>query len=360
MQNLVTHILIFVFSGCAGPPAQFASKTHQIRDSIELTISALPDNNRSDLTIQYLGVGGFLFEINNERLLTAPFYSNPSLLKNIPFRSIESNPHSIEARFPKKLKTNNNAVKAILVGHSHYDHLMDVPYLIEHYMKEAKVYGSTTMTAILNNFGIACGDEKNGSAISVNDKAESKDWIDIPDSQIKILPIRSSHAPHFLGMTFQKGHYKCGDKFDLHSAWDWKMGNVYAYLIDFQDDQNNTLFRVYYQDSASNPDGPDSGLVPHQLIENRPVDIAILVLAGSSNVKNYPQSRVKNTKAELFIVGHWEDFFGNFSNEPVVARRSDEISFIADLEKAIHAEQNPNGISHWVLPLPSETIIINR
>jgi hypothetical protein len=360
VKYFVTLVLILNFSGCSGSSSQFASKTHRIKDSNEVTISALPNNDQAELTIQYLGVGGFLFEINNERLLTAPFFSNPYFSKNIPFNNIKSNPKYIEARFPGKLKSNENGVKAVLVGHSHYDHLMDVPYLMENYLEDAKVYGSTTMTAILNNFGIDCGSRGIASAISVNEKAENKEWIDIPDSQIRILPIRSSHAPHFFGMTFQKGHYKCGEQFDLRSAWDWKMGNVYAYLIDFQDDKGNTLFRIYYQDSASNPDGPNSGLVPQQLIEDRSVDITILVLASSGNVKNYPQSRVANTEAELYIVGHWEDFFGSYDREPIVARGSDENRFIADLEKTIHLEQKPGEISHWVLPLPLETITVNR
>jgi ribonuclease BN (tRNA processing enzyme) len=364
MRFLSNCILLFTLCGCAGGPSQYANKTHKINNGLDVTISTLPDNKQAELKIQYLGVGGFAFEVNDERLLTAPFFSNPPLLKNIPFRAIESNSKLIEIGFPEELKASNDSVKGILVGHSHYDHLMDIPYLVKNYLKKTKIYGSATMTAILNERGIVCGVNDTAQAISVNKMAEDNVWIYIPNSNIRILPILSSHAPHFLGMTFQKGHYECGDEINLHSAWDWKMGNVYAYLIDFMDEHDTTLFRVYYQDSANQPDGPRSGLVPTNYIEDRKIDIAILTLAGSSKVRNYPASRVENTKAELFVVGHWEDFFGTHGKEPVIARGSNETKFVSDLEEAIHEEQNQSESQsenmQWVLPLPFETIAIKR
>ena len=41
------------------------------------------------------------------------------------------------------------AVHAILVGHSHYDHLMDVPLIARRYVPNATIYGSLTTKRIL-------------------------------------------------------------------------------------------------------------------------------------------------------------------------------------------------------------------
>ena len=40
-------------------------------------------------------------------------------------------------------------VEMVLVGHSHYDHLLDVPYVMQKYAMNAVVYGSKTMGHIM-------------------------------------------------------------------------------------------------------------------------------------------------------------------------------------------------------------------
>ena len=39
--------------------------------------------------------------------------------------------------------------QAILAGHSHYDHLMDLPYITSRYAPQATVYGNDTMVNLL-------------------------------------------------------------------------------------------------------------------------------------------------------------------------------------------------------------------
>lgn len=361
MKIILLLAITCILSGCLHAP-QFAGRVHLIEEDVNVKLASSSDYSAAEMTLQFLGVGGFAFEVNGEKIITAPFYTNIPFLKNIPFRSIQENKEVIDRRFPNHWKDSNNVdermVKAIVVGHSHYDHLLDVPHLMETHIQKAKAYGSTTMTAILNKSGIS-NVGPSARAFSVNQKADDKDYIDIPDSNIRIWPIKSSHAPHLFGHTFQKGHYKLDEQFTLRTAGDWAMGTVYAYVIDFMDDDGRVLFRVYYQDSAN---APTAGLIHENILnDKRKVDIAILTLAGSSNVASYPASRVKDTNAELFVVGHWEDFFGIYKkDEYVIARGSDERKFISNLEKAMHKQEQTGRTQQWLLPSPGTTIVIKR
>jgi len=75
------------------------------------------------LTIQYLGVGGWLFRMGETALLTAPFYSHPGTVE-VGFWRISMDTARVDSLLPPV-----DDVRAILVGHAHYDHLMDVPYI---------------------------------------------------------------------------------------------------------------------------------------------------------------------------------------------------------------------------------------
>jgi len=302
------------------------------------TVAIESDSSRpSKVTIHYLGVGGFAFEVAGKRLITAPFYSNPTIAEIFPGRKLDVDEGRIEPLFPKFLRdgagnTSEN-VKAILVGHSHYDHLLDVPYLMKNYLKEATVYGSLTTTAIVNKqLGKHCEDVQRARTVS------AYKYVNIKGLPVRILPIPSSHAPHAPGgITVMKGSYDCEEPFDIRTAWDWKMGKVFAYLIDFLDEQERVVFRAFYQDSAS-----DDGdvVIPTCVLKEKNVDVALLVMAGSSRVKNYPGSIVDQVKASLYLVGHWEDFFTKQVNPPLVAFGTSEEKFIAELGRELKPYQS--------------------
>jgi hypothetical protein len=92
-------------------------------------------------------------------------------------------------------------------------------------------------------------------------------------------------------------------------AFDWKEGQTLAYLINFLGAQEKILHRVYYQDATNQE---PLGLIPELITKDQKrVDIAIITPASFSQVNDYPESIIKNTQTRHFILGHWEDFFGN-------------------------------------------------
>jgi hypothetical protein len=65
-------------------------------------------------------------------------------------------------------------------------------------------------------------------------------------------------------------------------------------------------YRVYYQDAVT---WPPYGLAPRELVEERPVDVAILVPATYEQVEWHPEAVVENLRPRRILLGHWEDFF---------------------------------------------------
>jgi len=94
------------------------------------------------VTVEYLRAGGFAIVHAGEALLTAPIYSNPSFLRVGLGLSFGSDGERIPARPPL---LEGARVAGVLVGHAHYDHLMDVPSVLARWgLDAAPVYGSRT------------------------------------------------------------------------------------------------------------------------------------------------------------------------------------------------------------------------
>tara|TARA_R110001583_G_scaffold32464_12_gene110716 strand:- start:100 stop:1155 length:1056 start_codon:yes stop_codon:yes gene_type:complete len=294
----------------------------------------LPANS---LSIQYLGVGGQLFRFGEYAIMTAPSITNPHFLALGPFMPISADTDMIDHYLPDV-----SNVESILVGHAHYDHLMDVPYIMQTKAKQAHVYGSQTMV-----HSIASVVEKSRLHALNDSMAILKtpgQWHYNESKTIRFMALKSTHAPHFMGINIMTGTYeKDLDAVPWH-AFGWKEGQTLAYLIDFLGSQEEILHRVYYQDSASQE---PLGLTPYLVGKDKKrVDIAIITPASFNQVDNYPEGIMNDTQARHFILGHWEDFFANQENEQQrFVRAVSSEDFFERFEKTL-----PKG-SKWTMPL---------
>lgn len=286
------------------------------------------------LKIQYLGVGGHRIQYGDAVLLTGPSFTNPSFLLTGPFMPLSSNHKKIDKFMPE-----SSDAQIMLVGHAHYDHLLDVPYVMQKHAPNAHLYGSQTT---INSIVSAIPSER---MTAVNEFMGTSDkpgkWFYSTEGNIRIMALKSSHAPHFMGIKLMQGkHKKPLKKLPWHS-FGWKEGQTIAYLIDFLDTNQQPLYRIFYQDSAS---AEQQGIVP-TLGDNVAINVAIICPASFSQIKNYPESIVNNTQAKHYILGHWEDFFGNKPDgKQKFVRNTNAKKFIERLEKVL-----PEN-SHWTRP----------
>jgi hypothetical protein len=289
------------------------------------------------LSIQYLGVGGQLFRFGQHAIMTAPSITNPHFLLLGPFMPISADTDMIDRYLPDV-----SNVESILVGHAHYDHLMDVPYVMQEKAKNAHVYGSKTMV-----HSIAPAIDQSRRHALNDSMAELKvpgQWHYNESKTIRFMAIKSTHAPHFMGINIMTGSYEEDlDAVPWH-AFGWKEGQTLSYLIDFLGSQEEILHRVYYQDAASQE---PLGLIPELVAKDQKrVDIAIITPASFSQVDNYPESIMNDTQARHFILGHWEDFFDNQEQEEQKFVRSISASdFFERFESALPKNSN------WTMPL---------
>lgn len=308
--------------------------------SSKLQIPAYEDTSQPEaqvndsLSIQYLGVGGHIFSYNGTRIMTAPSFSNPHFMFAGPFFPMSVNEEKVDQFIPDVAD-----VEMILVGHAHYDHLLDVPYVMDRHARNAHVYGSDTMAntlaPVMKKERIHALNDKMGD---INGEGE---WVYSHSGNVRIMALKASHAPHVMGIKFMGGkHNQPLSDLPWH-GFGWKEGQTLAFIIDFLDDDKTVAHRIFYQDAASSE---PRGLVP-QMADGKDIDIAILCPAAFTQVDDYPESIVKNTQAQHFILGHWEDFFANnLAGEQRFIRLTNQHDFIERLESSMPQD------STWTLP----------
>jgi hypothetical protein len=256
-----------------------------------------------EVTVGYLRAGGFAIVHEGEALLTAPFYSNPGFLRVGLGLSIAPDDERIPARPPL---LEGARVAGVLVGHAHYDHLMDVPSVLARWRLDGtRVYGSGTAVNLLR----AAAPDLPAQRVDADagDRAARGTWVRPEGSRFRVMALRSEHAPHaWPGIKLFAGHVDAPPPSPPRSAYGWKEGQTYAFLIDvLADDGETPLLRIHYQDAASNP---ELGWPPRELLAERRVDLALFCAASFALVREHPQAILRELEPRYAMAAHWEDF----------------------------------------------------
>lgn len=293
------------------------------------------------VSIRYLGSAGLAIRSGGDSILTAPFFSNPGLLRVL-FLPIAPDP----GRLPDDVEGITRDARAILVGHSHYDHLMDVPLVAERMPGGGIVYASETAAHIL-----AGADLGGARVVAVNDAAGSPQrpgrWIQIPGTPMRFMAILSGHAPHFAGMRFYDGRYREDWKELPRFASQWKLGQPFTFVIDILDPAGSApRFRIFYQDAATDP--PEG--FPPPLDDGKEYDLAVLCVASFSQVEDHPGAIVRHIRPRAVLLVHWESFFRSHSKPVRRVPGTNVRRFIRRLEEAL-----PRGTPWW-MPDPGESL----
>lgn len=238
-------------------------------------------------------------------------------------------------------------VSSILVGHAHYDHLLDVPYVARRWAPDARVYGSPTMANIL------AGDRRLRSrawsiADSVGSVTAAGRWIYPPGGGMRFMPLRSSHAPNFRGYTFARGVLGTERRSLPRTARGWLEGEVYAYLIDLIAADSTPKLRIYYQDAAA--DSVYVTLPPLAGRDARRVDVAILCVGNYGDVPGNPDVLLGALRPRHVVLSHWEDFFRSPLDPLRVIPGTDTDRLATRLQEAVG--------DRWLTPTPLSRITI--
>jgi L-ascorbate metabolism protein UlaG (beta-lactamase superfamily) len=319
-----------------------------------------PDAAADHLLVRYLGSGGVYLEWNGAAILAAPFFSNHSVTQVL-LGEIDWDEEAI-ARGLEGMPMER--VAAILVGHGHYDHVVDLPPILLDHAPRARVVANHSSVNMLAAFE-ALADR----LVDLDDHGGG--WLDLTDAAgrdvpIRVLPLSSGHIDQVRGYHYAKGKVdQAWDSWEDKELNDMKEGKPFAFLIDFLSDDRQTIaYRIHYQDSVSVP--PD-GFVPPYVIDGREADIAVLCMPPYWLVEGYPEGILENTRARHAMVIHYEDFFRSQQDRVrfvamLTDRRADEfLQRVQDeMSRPSHSPAGPEpracGPSGeaWTMPLPGE------
>ncbi|MDR0212054.1 MAG: hypothetical protein LBJ33_23215 [Pseudomonas putida] len=307
MGKLFGSLLLMLLGFCT--PAQ----------ALDITRS----HNLSEPKIQYLGVGGWLLHWQGEGLLIAPSFSNPALFdrEGWPPLRVAANTQRIDKYMPKA-----DDVTVLLVGHGHYDHLLDVPWVMHKHTPKATLYGSHTVMHILKSMK-----DKDGGTVAL-DPARLVDvedsmaklpgdgqpptpgkWFESSAKHIRMMPIQNAHAGHIFGINLIQGTYDAPLDEPPSTIFGWRPGQPMAWLIDLMEGER-VVYRIHYQDSTAQPPNGLPPTLPSP--DDKAVDVEILCVASWEQVDDYPQRLLATTHPRMVVLGHWENFFGNDPANP--------------------------------------------
>lgn len=302
------------------------------------TFNTGPHNNRAELRIDALGTAAFAIRYKDKLLLTDPFVSNPPA-KQVMFKTIAADT-SIVDQYYNRLGIEDT--KIITVGHSHYDHLLDLPYLTSKLPANTTILGSSTTKNIL-----ACVDPVQ-SIVEVDKIMGTVNapgtWVYSADSSIRVMPFKSDHLPHFMGIELYHGDIEepltdCPEK-----AKKWKTGLTITYLVDFYDGKQ-IAWRVFINSSSSKD---DEGKFPASLLAEKDVDVTIGSVAMNSN--DYIESVANICKPDVVFLAHWENFFKP-KQQPYKGVSRTKVN-------KLYRELNENLEMPVILPEPGSTFLL--
>jgi hypothetical protein len=283
-----------------------------------------PTPARHELLVRYLRSGGVYFEWQGQAIMTAPFATN------YPLTDLEPSPHRFGPKNgPRFLPLQRIAydrraiervleglplerVGAILVGHSHYDHIGDLPPIAQR-APSARVYVNDSGVKIL-----AGEPALRGRVSSVEHACGFVSACASEPCSIRFASIVSEHAPNLeilgLDVAWGPGDVKRPFRTKLlgRRLSELRAGRTLAFLIDFMDPAEPTriAFRVHYQDAASSP---PLGYPPADAIAAHPVDLEIVTMPGRESLPEgtdaYPAGVIRQGRARHALVIHYEDFF---------------------------------------------------
>ena len=323
------------------------------------------------MRVSFLGVGGVIVRWQGAAIMTAPLYSNPTVAE-IAF----SEAHTDRQRMDSLMRHDVSDVRAILSGHSHYDHLMDVPYLVLDKARTADVVGNDEMRKLLHPI------EDQLSARTPPNRLvslEGEHRYDVPGAPIRVEAILSEHSPQmgprlvnktaqllawfvpFPEVTLWRGEHDQELDRIPERVGAWPAGTPLAFVIELlEPGTGNVAFRIYYQDSPTRkPYG-----YPAQATDTHRYDLAILCMGGATEFPAFPRDVVTHLDPKFVMGIHWEDFFNpRMLPLPGEVDRREDLLYAPGVDEgrfveAVRAAQKPGG--RTIVPCPDKVTTFSR
>jgi L-ascorbate metabolism protein UlaG (beta-lactamase superfamily) len=223
--------------------------------------------------VRWLGTAGFAIEHASHTLLLDPYVTRAPLAR-CAFTRLVSDGGAVARHAPR--------ADAIVVGHTHFDHALDVPAIAR--ATGARVFGSRSAATLCLAQGVAEAQV---------DVVEQACVVEREVGPFRLRFVPSAHSRLVFGrvpfpgeiadcddVPLRVGHYRCGAVFgvEIHVA-------------------GRTL---YHMGSAELVDAE---------VNARNVDLLMLCTAGWNRGRDVPERALRALSPRAVLLSHWDDFF---------------------------------------------------
>lgn len=266
----------------------------------DIALELSPPAGRPPITVTWLGTAGFAIEHEGYVVLIDPYLTRASLLAcaRAPLVSDEA-----------LIRRHTPRADAIVAGHTHFDHVLDVPAIAR--ATGATVYGSRSCAALCRASGVPEAQIVDVSASRGLEPARAQ----IGPFELSFIP--SLHSAFLLGRVPLPGDIADCDQVPLRTSG-YRCGAVFGVDIRVAGK------RIYHLGSADLLDG----------LPPRNVDLLLMCVAGWTTTARFCPRVMAGLRPGAVLLSHWDNFFRPLSEgaRPLPAMRMprlvDELSAI--------------------------------
>lgn len=255
--------------------------------------------------LQYLGTAGTILKVGDVAVMTDPYLTNVPISDWLLLRDLQPDVERISRIMAPDTLPDLPLVRALLLGHGHFDHLLDVSAVVPLLPRDAKIYGSTTsVNQIASAVAAARRIDVLQRAVGL-DSEGPYEWLSVGES-LRMLPLRSGHSYHVGRLAFAGGRVLEPLPALPGDLLDWQCGEPLSYMLEWLR-PGKVVFRALFFSSAA--DYP-LGLPPADyLTQNSRFDLVMIPVAKFQSVSDFPDGLLKRIQARHLVLIHWEKFW---------------------------------------------------
>jgi len=259
-----------------------------------------PDERPAGGMLRWTGVAGFRLELEGTKIAFDPFVSRPGVLRVL-LRRPRIDVQAVAAHFAD--------LDAVFAGHTHYDHVMDVPEVVR-VSPRATVHGSPTTVELLRRLGVEAPRLR-----AVHDGSR----VEVGPFTVTAIASEHGHVP----VVHHVDRIELGDAGVPRTPFRYPRGAVYAWRVE----AGGRSFHV--QGSA--------GIDEPALARQQPVDVLIACLAARHGTERYLERLGAALQPKILLPCHHDHLMRPLAKPPRPVPGLDWPAFLDDataLERA--------------------------
>lgn len=269
------------------------------------------------LELEWLGVAGYRLSYEGQTIYIDPYLSRVPLSSVLRRTPALANP-ALHERYLRP----SGHLAGVLVGHTHFDHAIDVPEIARRH--KCSAYGSSSLVNLMRLHGLG------ERAVEV----EPNRRYELGPFTVTFVP--SLHSKLLLGFAVPfDGELTC-EHLDALSPSAYRCGQVWGIHIEVGG------MTFYHQGSANLID---------DALHHSGVDVFLAGIAGRSFTRDYWARILPHLQPRTIVANHFDDFFRpidarmGFSTNVNLAAVPDEVAAVSrDFEVATLPPMEPVGV----------------